>query len=94
MGPPRDAYVYHYSFNRSRLVNVVCNVIYNPTEVAIQVIKNLASMKPFQHSQQNILNLDIRVSSFLMSIHNATHNIEKEPLYEENSTLLEVRVEC
>ena len=23
IGPPRDAYAYHYSFNRSRLVDVV-----------------------------------------------------------------------
>ena len=69
-------------------------VIYNPTEVAIPVIKSFALMKPFQHLRQNIHNLDSRVSSFLMSTRNVTCNIEKEPLYEEKSTLLEVRVDC
>ena len=41
-----------------------------------------------------IHNLDGRVSSFLMITRNATHNIKKKPPYEENSTLLEVQVEC
>ena len=51
-GIPYDAYIYHYSFNHSHLVDVVRTyVIYNPTEVAISVIKSLASMKPFQHSR-------------------------------------------
>ena len=59
-------YVYHYLFNRYRLVDAVR--IYNPTEVAIPVIKSLALMKPFQHSRWNIHNLDSRVSNFLMSI--------------------------
>ena len=47
-------------------------------------------MKPFQHSRRNIHNFDSRVSSFLMSTRNMTRYIEKESLYEENSTLLEV----
>ena len=72
---PRDAYVYHYLFNRSHLVDVTC-VIYNPTEVVIPAIKSLALMKPFQHLQQNIRNLDSRVSSSLMSTRSATRNIE------------------
>ena len=52
---PCDAYVYHYSFNRSHLVYVrsTC-VIYKPTEVAIPAIKILALMKSFQHSRWNI----------------------------------------
>ena len=34
-------YVYHYSVNRSRLVDVVMYVIYNPTEIVMPVIKAL-----------------------------------------------------
>ena len=87
MGSPRDGCVYHYSFNHSRLVDVrsTCGIC-NPTEVAIPAIKSLASM--------NFQALMAQVSSFLMSTRNTTRNIKKEPLFEENSTLLEVRVEC
>ena len=43
MGLPRDAYVYHYSLNHFRLVDVrsMCG-IYNPTEVVIPAIKSLS----------------------------------------------------
>ena len=37
MGPSCDAYVYHYSFNHSRLFDVV----------RVLFVKSLASMKPF-----------------------------------------------
>ena len=95
MGPPHDAYVYHYSFDRSCFVVVVCMLFTTQlTEVEIPVFKSNTLMKSFQQSRRNIHNLDSRVSSFLMSTRNATHNIKKEPLYEENSTLLEVQVKC
>ena len=59
-GIPRDAYVYHYSFNRSHLI-VVVSVLFT-TQQRLQyhaAIKSLASMKPFQHSRRNIRNLEL-----------------------------------
>ena len=92
---PRDGYVYYSLFNRFRLVDVVHTYdIYNPTKVVIPDIKSLISMKTFQHSRRNMHNLDGRILSFLISTCNATRNIEKESLSEENSTLLEVQVKC
>ena len=72
MGPPRDAYVYHYLFNRSRLVDVVC-VLFT-TQQRLQYQQKLR-LKSFQHSQRNIRNLDGRVSSFLMSTRNTTQKL-------------------
>ena len=89
MGPPHDAYVYHYSFNHSGLVAVV-HVLFTTNRGYNSSYQSLALMKPVQHLRQNICSLDGRVLSFLMSTRNTTWNIEKEPLYEKNSTLLEI----
>ena len=93
MGPPRDAYVYHYSFNHSRLVDVV-HVLFT-TQQRLQLLNTSYQKSRLDETfpalaAEYIHNLDGRVSSFLMSTRNATQNIEKKSLYEENSTLLEV----
>ena len=82
LGPSRDAYVYHYSFNHFGLVAVV-RVLFTTNRGCNTSYQSLALMKPLQHLRQNIRNLDGRVLSFLMSTRNVTCNIEKEPLYEK-----------
>ena len=72
MGPPRDAYVYHYLFNCSRLVDVVCVLFILQSNRGCNTSYQKPCLKPFQHSQRNIRNLDGRVSSFLMSTRNTT----------------------
>ena len=38
-GTPRGAYVYHYSFNRSRLVDVVCMLFITQQRLQYQLSK-------------------------------------------------------